>query len=195
MIDLMSGTDTDVASSSQKKQGSKAGVVVVFLCLAALAIGGGYWLKTHNKPAAAVDSQASVDAVRRAADAAWSKKAAARDVEGTLGFYADDSVVMAPGVTMAMDRGARSVRHGPISLTPGTDVSWSSGKVEAAQSGELVYDVGVYTVITKASKGKAQTTDGGKYLAVWKKQADGSWKAVAGSWNSDKAAAAGKTRG
>jgi len=41
-------------------------------------------------------------------------------------------------------------------------------------------------VITKNKKGKT-TTDGGKYLSVWKKQADGSWKTEANSWNSDKA--------
>jgi ketosteroid isomerase-like protein len=156
---------------------------VVFLLLVVLAGGGAYWMKTHSKPAGFVDLQASVDAVR-AADSAWAKKAAAHDVEGTISYYADDAVVMAPNVGIAMDKGAERKAWADI-LVPGADVSWSSGKVEAAQSGELVYDVGVYTVITKASKGKAQTVDGGKYLAVWKKQADGNWKAVASTWNSD----------
>ncbi|MDP9052159.1 MAG: DUF4440 domain-containing protein [Acidobacteriota bacterium] len=193
MIDLMSGTDTDVASKTNPKQGSKTGVVVAFLCLAALAAGGGYWVKTHSKPAGAVDLQASMDAVRTA-DAAWAKKAAAHDVEGTIGFYADDAIAMAPGVAMAMDKGSQRKAWADI-LTPGTDISWTAGRVEAAKSGELVYDVGVYTLITKASKGKVQTTDGGKYLAVWKKQADGSWKAVAATWNSDKPVAVVRTRG
>jgi len=164
--------------------------VMLALVLAALAGGGAYWMKTHSKPASAVDPQASADTVR-AADAAWAKKAAARDVEGTVSYYADDAVVMAPNIAMAMDKGAERKAWGDI-LVPGADVSWSSGKVEAAQSGELVYDVGVYTVITKASKGRAQTTDGGKYLAVWKKQTDGSWKVEASTWNSDKPAPAGR---
>jgi ketosteroid isomerase-like protein len=188
MIDIMSGKDTDTGASSDKK-GSKAGVVVAFLCLIALAGGGAYWMKAHSKPAGFVDLQTSVDAVR-AADAAWAKKAAAHDVEGVIATYADDALVMPPNVAMAMDKGAERKAWADI-LTPGTDISWTAGKVEAAKSGELVYDVGVYTLITKASKGKvkSQTTDGGKYLAVWKKQADGSWKCVAGTWNSDNAAA------
>jgi ketosteroid isomerase-like protein len=163
---------------------------ILFLILAAVAGGGAYWMKTHNKPAGAVDLQGSVNAVRTA-DAAWAKKAAARDVEGVVSYYADDAVVMPPNAAMAMDKGAERKAWADI-LVPGADVSWTSGKVEAAQSGELVYDLGVYTVITKASKGKAQTIEGGKYLALWKKQADGSWKAVASTWNSDKPAAAGR---
>jgi ketosteroid isomerase-like protein len=125
-----------------------------------------------------------VDAVR-AADAKWAKAAAARDVEGTIAVYADDAVVMPPNAAMATDRGAERLAWAGI-LTPGTDISFTSGKIEAAASGDLVYDVGIYTVITKSKKGKT-TMDGGKYLAVWKKQADGSWKAEANTWNSDKA--------
>jgi ketosteroid isomerase-like protein len=188
-----------VAGSEQfpgvEPRGMSKGFVGAMVCLllAVAAGGGAYWLKMHSKPAGAVDLQASVDAVRTA-DAAWSKKAAARDVEGTVGYYAEDAVVMPPGVAMAMDKGSERKAWADI-LTPGTDISWTAGKVEAAQSGELVYDVGVYTLITKASKGRTQTTDGGKYLAVWKKQADGSWKAVAATWNSDKPATVGRTRG
>jgi ketosteroid isomerase-like protein len=166
--------------------------VILVLLVAALVGGGAYWMKTHSKPANVVDPQASADAVR-AADAAWARKAAAHDVEGTVSYYADDAIVMPPNVAMAMDKGAERKAWADI-LAPGADISWTSGKVEAAQSGELVYDVGVYTVITKATKGKPQTTDGGKYLAVWKKQADGSWKAVASEWNSDKALPGAKPR-
>ena len=56
--------------------------------------------------------------------------------------------------------------------------------VEAAKSGDLVYVVGTYTLTTKAGKAKP-VVDRGKYLAVWKKQDDGSWKAEANTWNSD----------
>jgi ketosteroid isomerase-like protein len=36
----------------------------------------------------------------------------------------------------------------------------------------------------KDAQGKP-VTDRGKYTEVWKKQADGKWKAVADIWNSD----------
>jgi ketosteroid isomerase-like protein len=175
-----------------EQRGMSKGFVgaMLFLILAVLAGGGAYWMKTHSKPAGLVDPQASVDAVR-ATDAQWAKAAAAHDVDGTIAFYSDDAIVMPPNTPMVQDKGSERKAWAAI-LVPGADISWTAGKVEAAKSGELVYDVGVYTLITRASKGKPQTTDGGKYLAVWKKQADGNWKAVAGTWNSDKPTPAGK---
>ncbi len=181
MIDIMSGTDTDVVSSTKKV--SKAGVVVAFLCLLALAAGGTYWVNTHGKSAAVVDPQTSEEAVR-AADAQWSQAAAANDVERTIAFYSDDALVMPPNGVMAKDKGAERKAWSEI-LGPGTNLSWTAGKIVSSKGGDMVYDVGIYTLITNPAKGK-QTTDGGKYLAVWKKQADGKWKAVAATWNSDK---------
>ena len=131
----------------------------------------------------AVDQVASVDAVR-AANAQWSKAAAANDIEGTIAFYSDDALVMPPNGAMAKDKGAERKAWSEI-LAPGTNLSWTAGKIVSSKGGDMVYDVGIYTLITTPAKGK-QTTDGGKYLAVWKKQADGKWKAVAATWNSDK---------
>ena len=75
------------------------------------------------------------------------------------------------------------------SLTPNVDVSWTPMYVESADSGDMVYVLGSYTMTTKPAKGKKgnPVIDHGKYMAVWKKQADGSWKAEADTWNSDKA--------
>ncbi len=65
MIDIISGKDTDSGLVPNTKKDSKAGFVVVLLCLMALAVGGGYWVRTHGKPAAtAVDPQSSEAAVR-----------------------------------------------------------------------------------------------------------------------------------
>jgi ketosteroid isomerase-like protein len=160
--------------------------VAVCGCLVALLLASGC------KKEVVVDPKASVDAVR-AADAQWAKAAAAHDVDGTIAFYSDDAIVMPPNAPMIQDKASERKAWAAI-LVPGVEISWTAGKVVAANSGELVYDVGMYTLITKSGKGKVktQTTDGGKYLAVWKKQADGSWKAIADAWSSDKPAPAGK---
>src|SRR6266702_2067927 len=139
MIDIMSGTDTETGAISNTKKGSKAGVVVAFLCLVVLAAGGSYWVMSHSKPAApAVDPKASEQAVKDA-EVLWSRAAQAHDMTTLFSYYADDATLLPP-------------------------------------NGEMT---------TKAKgKGKA-SSDRGKYLAVWKKQADGSWKAEADTWNSD----------
>jgi ketosteroid isomerase-like protein len=182
MIDLMHGTDTDVSS---KKQGSKAGVIIAFCLIALAAAGGCYWVKGHNKPVA-VDTKAAEQAVKDA-DAKWSKAAQTHDMVTLDSFYADDATVLPANAEMITNKSGAQ-KYWTDNLTKNVDVSWTPMYVESAQAGDMVYDMGSYTMTTKPAKGKgAAVTDHGKYLAVWKKQVDGSWKAEADTWNSDKA--------
>ncbi|MFQ5651461.1 MAG: SgcJ/EcaC family oxidoreductase [bacterium] len=50
-------------------------------------------------------------------------------------------------------------------------------------SGDTAYENGTYT-LKIAPEGQAAMTDSGKYLAVWKQQADGGWKLHTDIWNS-----------
>ena len=192
MIDIMSGTDTDV--SAKKTRGSKTGVVIV-LCLVALAAAGGsYWVKSHSKPVAVVDTKAAEQAVKDA-DTRWSQAAQAHDMATLDSFYSDDATVLPANAEMITNKAGAS-KYWMDHLTKDVDVSWTPMYVEAAKSGDMVYVMGSYTMTTKPAKGKgAAATDHGKYLSVWKKQADGSWKAEAETWNSDKALPGTKTAG
>ncbi|MBI3670489.1 MAG: hypothetical protein HY237_11995, partial [Acidobacteria bacterium] len=60
----------------------------------------------------------------------------------------------------------------------------ASSRIEAAKSGDIGYETGTFQLSAKDKKGKATTTIG-KYVVVWKKQSDGSWKAAADIWNAD----------
>jgi ketosteroid isomerase-like protein len=192
MIDIMSGTDSDVNSNT--KRGSKAGAVVA-LCLVALAAAGGaYWVKSHNKPVVVVTAEESAAAVK-AADIKWSKAAQAHDMVTLDSYYADDATVLPANEEMITNKGG-ATKYWMDHLTPNVEVSWSPMYVEAAKGGDMVYVLGSYTMTTKPVKGKGATvTDHGKYLSVWKKQADGSWKAEADTWNSDKPLPGTKTAG
>ena len=149
-------------------------------CFALLLLASGC-----NK-AAPVDLKAAEQAVRNA-DVKWSKAAAAHDMNGVFAYYTDDAVVLPANGEMLTNKSGVQKAWMEM-LIPGVDVSWTSMWVEASKSGEMVYDVGSYTMTTKIAKGKT-VNDRGKYLAVWKKQTDGSWKAVANTWNSDLPAA------
>jgi ketosteroid isomerase-like protein len=184
MIDIMSGTDVDVSSST--KRGSKAGAVIA-LCLVALvaAGGGGYWVKSHNKPAVLATPEQTVAAVKDA-DAKWSQAAQAHDMAALDSYYADDATVLPANAEMITNKVA-AVKYWTDHLTKNVDVSWTPMYVEAASGGDMAYVLGSYTMTTKPAKGSKDkaSTDRGKYMAVWKKQADGSWKAEADTWNSD----------
>ncbi len=135
-----------------------------------------------NQAPPPVDTKAAEDAVR-AADAAWSKAAGAMDVAGTGSYYADDAVVLPPNMPIVNGKAAAQQQWAAM-LVPGNSVSWTASTVTSAASGDLVYVQGTYTASMKGPDGKAMP-DTGKYLEIWKKQADGSWKDAVDTWNSD----------
>jgi len=56
--------------------------------------------------------------------------------------------------------------------------------VEASRSGDLAVSTGTYELTYNDPAGKL-VTERGKYLEVWRKQADGTWRMVVESFNSD----------
>jgi ketosteroid isomerase-like protein len=58
-------------------------------------------------------------------------------------------------------------------------------RAEASKGGDFVYTIGTYSMTVSNPKDKKPITDRGKYLTVFKKQPDGTWKMVADMINSD----------
>lgn len=52
---------------------------------------------------------------------------------------------------------------------------WEPQRAEVAESGELGYTWGLYTLVYSGDDGE-DVTEIGKYLNIWKKQADGMWR-------------------
>ena len=70
----------------------------------------------------------------------------------------------------------------PMMQDPNFALSFKAEKIEV--SGILAYTQGTYSQTSTARDGKP-FVDTGKFLTVWKKQADGSWKAIEDILNSD----------
>jgi ketosteroid isomerase-like protein len=134
-----------------------------------------------NQPAP-VDTKAIETTVKNA-DALCSKAAAAHDLTTLLSYYADDAVSL-PANEELLTNHPEMQKSWIARLAPGVSLSWTPMYVDAAKSGDLAYILGSYTMTTKAAK-SSPATDRGKYLTVWKKQVDGSWKIEADTWNSD----------
>jgi ketosteroid isomerase-like protein len=111
------------------------------------------------------------------AEADFQKARAERGLEGWLSFFADDT--------------ADFVRGGPFTFTkeemrqrlqkdfdPADQLTWKPVRIQVADSGDLAYSLGTWQLKGKDPKGN-DVTQTGKYLTVWKKQKDGSWKVVA----------------
>ena len=136
---------------------------------------------TVKQPAS---TRAADEAAVRQTDENWSKAAQSKKVDDWVAFYSDDAVLLPPNDRKASGKENNRKVIADLLALPGLALSWEPAKVEVAQSGDLAYTQGSYQLTTTDAKGKP-STDRGKTLEVWKKQADGTWKCVADMWSSD----------
>src|SRR3954452_25191352 len=98
-----------------------------------------------------------------------------RSVEKLLSFYADDAVVLPAHAAIATTKDSIQNIFEKLLSIPGVALSWKATKVTVAGSGDLAYSTGAYQMSAPDDSGKP-SVDRGKYVAVWKKQADGNWR-------------------
>ena len=97
-------------------------------------------------------------------------------------FYAEDAEVFPPNHPPVSGRAAiREFWKGMISTGVRLSVL-DTKKIE--ESGELAYGSGAYE-LTLPAPGGGTVTDTGKYIVVYRRQADGSWRAIADIFNSN----------
>ncbi|HXB67186.1 MAG TPA: SgcJ/EcaC family oxidoreductase [Candidatus Acidoferrales bacterium] len=139
----------------------------------------------QSTTAAAVDTRdADVKAVRDV-EAAWARDSGAKDAEKFAGYYADDGSLLLPNAPIINGKEAIKAAVKGMMTDPNFALSFQGTRAEASKGGDMVSSIGTYTMTVSDPKTKKPLTDKGKYLTVFKKQADGSWKAIADMVNSD----------
>lgn len=123
------------------------------------------------------------DAIRTA-DEQWERVFSAKDIERSVAFCDDKGSVLAPNFPIANGREAIKQLFSGYFALPNLKIGWRATRVEAARSGDIGYSSGAYQMSFNDPSGK-QVNDRGKYVTVWKKQADGSWKVLLDIFNSD----------
>ena len=101
-----------------------------------------------------------------------------------LAFFAEGAAELAPNTPMAKGKDALRKTWSQMMTSPGFAISWQPTTVEASRGGDLGYSLGTYSLTMHDPTGKP-VTDRGKYVTVWKKQADGTWKVIADIFNSN----------
>ena len=108
----------------------------------------------------------------------WSDQFKAKDQEALLGHYADDAYFVAPGAPAA--NGSTEIRKAYAEGLADNyfSVNFASDKIDVADSGDLAYARGYFTESHQDPKSHQIVTEKGSYITVYRKQPDGSWKAV-----------------
>lgn len=137
-----------------------------------------------SKPAPPDTRDADLKAVK-SVEVAWVSDIATKDPDKVASYYADDAALLMPYTPIITGKANIKAAWKMTLADPNFALTFQSTRGNAAKSGELVYTVGTYSMTMSSPKGKKLVTDHGKYMTVFKKQADGSWKAEADMINSD----------
>jgi len=97
-------------------------------------------------------------------------------------YFADDGVELEDGGGVSTREDLRKQPAWPEDTT----LTWTPVRGDMAASGDLGYTFGNYVFTTRDKEGKA-ISHYGKYMSVWKKQKDGSWKVVVDMGNTSPA--------
>jgi len=132
----------------------------------------------------AADTKSAIEQALRDLDGQWSAAAGAKNLEKTIAFYSQDAIVLPANAPAATTKDAIRNTWKDLLASPGLAISWKTTKVDVAKSGDIAYTTGTYELTMNDASGKP-VPDHGKYVEVWKKQADGKWKVAVDIWNSD----------
>ena len=123
----------------------------------------------EEPPDTSAEDRAAIEAMVEPYVAAYN----AKDIESVLAFY-DDQVVTMPANAPA-GVGIGSVRANLETLFEQGDVEIAISPVELIVSGDIAVGRGNYTLKVTPEDGDA-VEENGKYLSLWSKLPDGSWK-------------------
>jgi len=140
-----------------------------------------------NRPAQMTpDTSAADEAAVRQADLDWSKAAEMAnwsEADGYFSFLLDDVVVLPPNEPMWSGKATVKEKLNPFFTMPGFSAKWEPTQVSV--SGDLGYTLGQYDMLLADSTGVKSVVENGKYLVIWKRQANGKWKVAAESFSSN----------
>ena len=153
--------------------------------LSLVLIGGLALLATACAPQMQVDVEAEKAALMEADKALLE---AAGDPEAFAGLFAENGSMNAPEAPRATGREAVQEFITQLGSLPNFELSFEPTHAMVSSSGDLGYTVGTYEMGFDGPEGK-RMKETGKYVTVWQKQADGSWKVIEDIFNNDAPAA------
>jgi uncharacterized protein (TIGR02246 family) len=147
---------------------------------------------TGCSPSPAPDNrEADAHALRDGEVAAFVKDWGGKDTDRIAAHYTDDGNVMIPNSPMMTGKDAIGKALKEAMADPNWSLALQPVQVEVSRSGDLGYTRGTYMLTATDPASKKAVTEKGRFVTIFRKQADGSWKAVQDINNAD-APATGK---
>ena len=122
----------------------------------------------------------------RNADLAFARATAERGVDGWVSSFADSGVMVIAGRNVVGRSAIRELMAPQLGDTT-VALTWHPVSVEVSTSGNLGYSIGRWDRTPRAGAAPGATARHGSYVTIWRKQGDGTWKAVLDIGNADPA--------
>jgi uncharacterized protein (TIGR02246 family) len=142
---------------------------------------------TQTQPAATAQPDTRIADQKAILDgeAVWVADWKARDLEKIVSHYTDDAIVMEPD--MPAMKGKDAIRAGMKQFLDDRNLALTfvSTNAEVSKGSDLAYSHGTFTATQTDAKTLKPVTETGTYVMVYRKAADGTWKAILDINNSD----------
>ena len=130
------------------------------------------------RPAASNSTQADEQNIRDL-EKQWNLDYASKDSDKLAAYYADDAVLMAPGMPPSVGRDAIHATMKELVADPALTLRFTAAQIDVAGSGDLGYSRGAYVLTMTDLHTKKVVSDHGSYVTTYRKEANSQWKAVA----------------
>jgi uncharacterized protein (TIGR02246 family) len=120
----------------------------------------------------------------RSLDAKLERAVNAKDAGAIAAFYSDDAILMPAAEPVVRGKAAIAEEWKHILAIPAFENESKLGGVEVARAGDLAYTYGSYRSQLMSEDGEL-VLEPGKWLTIWKKQADGDWRIAVDTYNTD----------
>ena len=126
------------------------------------------------------NERTQAEAAIRQQEDAQIKAIGARQLDATVSYYGNGAILSAPNAPDARSKDEVRQTWAQILASVPAGVPFNAGttQVEVANSNDLGYALGFYTIDNPPS-------DKGTFVDIWKKQTDGSWKTMVAVIKSD----------
>ena len=149
----------------------------VVLCALVAAISSAAYAGSKGKDEGVREARTAIEA----ANAKFSEAFARGDAKALAAMYTADAIAFPPDSEMI--RGNEAIGNFWKTTRDSGVQSATLTTVDVGRSGDVAYEVGKVSLSIQPA-GKEPTTAAAKYLVVWKRQSDGSWKLHRDIWNS-----------
>ncbi len=144
-----------------------------------------YTASCGPSPSSVRDTRAADEKAVRDGEIAWNNDWSSKDLDKIMSHYADNATEMIAGAPLMSGKDAIRAGLSQFLQDKNLSLSFTTATAEVAKSGDIAYTQGTYTLMQTDPKTKKPVMEKGKYVTVYKKQTDGSWKAIEDINNAD----------